>query len=95
MAACTHLGTITFAEVPQEVPGCEDCLRMGGDWLHLRLCTRCGHIGCCDDSPNRHATAHFRASEHPVIRSAEPGEEWFWCYVDESTFALAPEAPPA
>ena len=81
-AACAHLDTVEFVEIPR-LRACEDCLKIGSTWLHLRLCTQCGHLGCCDDSPNRHATAHFHASAHPVIRSAEPGEDWFWCYVDE------------
>ena len=63
--------------------GCEDCLRIGGEWLHLRLCLTCGHVGCCDESPNRHATAHFGATGHPVMRSFEPDESWLWCFVDE------------
>jgi len=78
-----HLDSVVVTELPEEIPGCEDCLAMGGSWVHLRMCQSCGHIGCCDDSPNRHATAHARATEHPIIRSAEPGEEWSWCYVDE------------
>ena len=63
--------------------GCEDCLKMGGTWVHLRECLVCGHVGCCDSSPHRHATAHFHATKHPVMRSVEPGEDWGWCYVDE------------
>ena len=63
---------------------------MGGKWLHLRICLTCGHVGCCDNSPNRHATAHYRATAHPLIRSLEPGEEWSWCYVDE-VFLEIPE----
>ena len=80
---CSHLDQIQVTELPESVPGCEDCLRMGGKWLHLRICLSCGHVGCCDDSPNRHATAHARSDSHPLIRSLEPGEEWCWCYVDE------------
>jgi CPA2 family monovalent cation:H+ antiporter-2 len=63
--------------------GCEDCLRIGDRWVHLRLCLTCGHVGCCDSSPNRHATKHFHATSHPIMRSLEPGEEWAWCFVDE------------
>ncbi|MEP7082589.1 MAG: UBP-type zinc finger domain-containing protein [Chloroflexota bacterium] len=63
--------------------GCEDCLRIGSGWVHLRLCLTCGHVGCCDSSPHRHATAHFGATGHPLVRSLEPGEDWMWCYVDE------------
>jgi uncharacterized UBP type Zn finger protein len=83
MATCTHLDQITVFELPESVPGCEDCLKNGDPWLHLRICLECGHVGCCDDSPNRHATAHARESSHPLIRSLEPGEDWSWCYVDE------------
>lgn len=89
MTACTHLDTVQFLELPPEIPGCEDCLAMGGTWVHLRMCQECGHIGCCDNSPNRHATAHYHGTGHPIIRSAEPGEEWSWCYVDEVMFRLA------
>lgn len=70
---------------PRTPQGCEDCLRMGAPWVHLRLCLTCGHVGCCDSSPRRHATAHFHESDHPVIRSAEPGETWRWCFRHELT----------
>ena len=80
---CTHLDTITVTELPASVDGCEDCLRDGGVWLHLRICLQCGHVGCCDDSPGQHASGHARSSEHPIIRSLEPGEQWSWCFVDE------------
>lgn len=63
--------------------GCEACLQMGDTWVHLRVCLVCGIVGCCDDSKNKHATRHFHATGHPVIRSKEPGETWGWCYVDE------------
>jgi Zn-finger in ubiquitin-hydrolases and other protein len=86
--ACTHLEQIEYTELPDSIAGCEDCLAIGGRWLHLRMCTYCGHIGCCDSSPNRHATAHAKAESHPVIRSAEPGEDWFWCYEDEVAFTV-------
>jgi hypothetical protein len=89
---CTHLDTIRFAELPGSIAGCEDCLATGGRWVHLRMCQGCGKIGCCDNSPNRHATRHFHASGHPIIRSAEPGEDWSWCYVDELGFVVAPAA---
>jgi uncharacterized UBP type Zn finger protein len=82
-AACTHLDEVEVLELPAEVDGCEDCLREGGKWLHLRICLTCGHVGCCDNSPGRHATAHHHATTHPIIRSLEPGEDWSWCYVDE------------
>ena len=80
-AGCSHLATVFVVEPSS--PGCEDCLRTGGRWVHLRLCMRCGHVGCCDSSPGRHATAHATATGHPVIQSAEPGESWRWCYPDE------------
>ena len=89
MAACTHLDTVEYRDVPEDIPGCEDCLKIGGWWVHLRLCTTCGHIACCDNSPNRHATAHSNETGHPVMRSIEPFENWFWCYVDEVMFELA------
>jgi hypothetical protein len=85
---CTHLDQVALNELPPSVEGCEECLRDGGKWLHLRICLTCGHVGCCDDSPNRHATAHQHATSHPIIRSLEPGEEWCWCFVDEVAFIL-------
>ena len=87
MAACSHLDTVQF-ELPERIAGCEECLKIGASWVHLRLCRECGKISCCDDSPNRHATEHFHESAHPVIRSAEPGENWSWCYVDEVMFVV-------
>ena len=85
---CTHLDQIAVRELPPSVEGCEDCLRTGGKWLHLRICLICGHVACCDDSPNRHATAHAHATSHPIIRSLEPGEDWNWCYFDEVAFVV-------
>lgn len=79
---CKHLGEVR--DVNPSAMGCEECLKIGGQWVHLRLCLTCGHVGCCDSSPNRHATRHFHESKHPIIRSFEPGENWRWCYVDES-----------
>jgi len=81
---CAHLDEIQ--DVTPSAAGCEDCLRGGGHWLHLRLCLTCGHVGCCDSSPNKHATKHYHATKHPLIRSFEPGEEWVWCYADELLF---------
>jgi uncharacterized UBP type Zn finger protein len=81
--SCEHVGAVKIRNVPRPAPGCPDCLATGGRWVHLRECLTCGHVGCCDSSPNRHATAHFHESGHPVITSAEPGETWTWCYVDE------------
>jgi hypothetical protein len=86
--SCTHLDQVTLTELPASVDGCEDCLRDGGKWLHLRICLSCGHVGCCDSSPSRHATAHQHATAHPIIRSLEPGELWCWCYEDEIGFVL-------
>ena len=83
MTRCEHLDQIEITELPAEVDGCEDCLREGGVWLHLRICLTCGHVGCCDDSPNKHATAHANSTTHPIIRSLEPGEDWSWCFPDE------------
>ena len=78
---CEHFDRIE--QVTPSAAGCEDCLKTGGRWVHLRLCETCGHVGCCDSSPNRHATKHFHASHHPVIKSFEPGEAWGYCYVDD------------
>jgi uncharacterized UBP type Zn finger protein len=80
---CRHLDLIDPTKMPS-AEGCEDCLRIGGTWLHLRMCLVCGHAGCCDQSPNKHATAHWRATGHPLVRSMEPGEDWGWCYEDEA-----------
>ena len=81
---CKHLSEMKVVE-PSAL-GCEDCLKTGDKWLHLRLCLECGHVGCCDSSKNKHATKHFHASQHAVITSFEPGEDWGWCYVDEIMF---------
>jgi len=77
---CTHFHQIVTRA--GNTDGCEECLKTGDTWVHLRVCLTCGHVGCCDDSKNRHATKHFHATNHPVIRSKEPGETWGWCYVD-------------
>ncbi|MBA3779705.1 MAG: UBP-type zinc finger domain-containing protein [Chloroflexi bacterium] len=79
--ACSHVDTIR--QVTPSAQGCEDCLRLGETWVHLRLCMNCGHVGCCDSSTNRHATAHHRESGHPIVESLESGGTWMWCYVDE------------
>ena len=83
MTPCTHLDQIQVLQLPESVDGCEECLREGGVWMHLRICLTCGHVGCCDDSPNRHATAHQRETAHPLIHSLEPGEDWSFCYEDQ------------
>ena len=81
MKRCSHLKDSPNAEPRAE--GCEECLKMGDDWVHLRNCLTCGHVGCCDSSKNKHATKHFHATHHPLVQSIEPGEDWKWCYVDE------------
>ena len=83
MPICTHLEHVRVTQLPPSVDGCEDCLATGGQWLHLRICLECGHVGCCDSSPGRHASGHARSSQHPIIRSLEPGEDWSWCFEDE------------
>lgn len=85
---CKHLSEIR--KVIPSAKGCEDCLKMGGTWLHLRLCEICGHVGCCDNSPNRHATGHFHATRHPIIKSHEPGEEWGYCFPDDLFYETLP-----
>jgi len=80
-ARCTHLNFVKTNR--PKTQGCEECLKMGDTWVHLRLCRACGHVGCCDDSKNKHATKHFHATKHPIITSLEPGEDWSWCYIDE------------
>ena len=87
---CAHLDMIEMRDLPEGTLGCEDCLRTGGSWVHLRMCMTCGGIRCCDSSPNRHARAHAGASGHPLVRSAEPGEDWNWCFVDQ-IFIDAPQ----
>ncbi|MGK5556405.1 UBP-type zinc finger domain-containing protein [Actinomadura kijaniata] len=90
MATCDHVKNLPDAVPEPRTPqGCEECLRDGTRWVHLRLCLTCGHVGCCDSSPQRHATRHFHDSRqqepvHAVVRSFEPGEDWRWCFVDEA-----------
>ena len=90
---CEHVDQVR--DVTPSAAGCEECLRMGSRWVHLRLCRICGHVGCCDSSPNRHATKHFHGTGHPVMQSFEPEEEWGWCYVDEVSLTLDTIVPPA
>ncbi|MCU1322364.1 MAG: hypothetical protein JWM43_2013 [Acidobacteriaceae bacterium] len=85
-ASCSHLDTIKVRRAHSH--GCEECLKIGQSWVHLRLCTKCGHVGCCDSSIGKHATKHFHTSKHPVMRSIEPGDTWYWCFVDEIMFEL-------
>ena len=92
-AQCTHLDQIRDVR-PTTPNGCEECLAIGSTWVHLRLCLTCGHVGCCDSSPNKHATAHVPHTRHPIVRSFEPGEEWFWCFDDQLSFYLdVPDGP--
>jgi uncharacterized UBP type Zn finger protein len=80
---CRHVTPETPRHVRRPAQGCKECLEMGSRWVHLRICLSCGHVGCCDDSPNRHATKHHRATQHPVITSGEAGETWAYCYPDD------------
>lgn len=90
---CEHVAKVK--PVPARTPaGCEECLKAGTSWVHLRLCLTCGHVGCCDSSPGRHATGHAHAKSHPVMASYEPGERWAWCYTHEAGVALPSEALP-
>ncbi|MEU7866805.1 UBP-type zinc finger domain-containing protein [Dactylosporangium sp. NPDC049140] len=86
-SGCAHVDLVEPVEPSAD--GCEDCLAVGGRWVHLRLCLTCGHVGCCDSSPSKHATAHFRSAGHPLVQSFEPGEEWVWCYADEALVGVA------
>ena len=92
MTSCTHLDHVRVTRLPESVDGCEECLATGGQWLHLRICLECGRVGCCDDSPNRHATKHFGATGHPIIEGYDPPEAWGWCYVDRVEFDLSDRA---
>jgi uncharacterized UBP type Zn finger protein len=88
--SCTHLDQIEITELPEPIAGCEKCLETGDRWVHLRMCTTCGTVRCCDSSPNRHASRHAAEAAHPIARSAERGEDWSWCYVDEVAFVVRP-----
>lgn len=85
MKYCKHFTSLKRVE-PKTPDGCEECLESGDEWVHLRKCLVCGHIGCCDQSKNKHATKHFKKTKHAVIQSFEPGETWKWCYVDLAFF---------
>jgi uncharacterized UBP type Zn finger protein len=90
---CEHVAEVQ--PVPPRTPdGCEECLKTGSRWVHLRLCLTCGHVGCCDSSPNRHATKHYHSSHHPVMASFEPGERWAWCYIDREELPPPAAAEP-
>jgi uncharacterized UBP type Zn finger protein len=93
---CTDLARFARRRDEPVVPsslGCQECLERGDSWVHLRLCMTCGHVGCCDDSRNHHATRHFHATKHPVIKSFEPGEDWAWCYLDDEMVESIPSFP--
>jgi uncharacterized UBP type Zn finger protein len=81
--SCSHLDHVEITQLPESVEGCEECLKTGDPWLHLRICLECGKVGCCDSSPNRHASGHAQESGHPLIRSLEPGEDWSFCFIDD------------
>ena len=85
---CSHLDQIAVTRLPATIEGCEECLAIGSTWMHLRMCQTCGKIGCCDSSPNKHASRHAAEDDHPVFRSVEPGEEWSWCAIDAIAFVL-------
>ena len=91
MNACSHLDVIR--DVAPSARGCEECLKVGSPWVHLRLCRTCGHVGCCDDSPLRHARAHFEQSGHPIIEGYDPPEGWGWCYIDQAEVTLPDQTP--
>lgn len=91
VGTCLHVDDVQIV-TPGSL-GCEECLQTGDRWVHLRLCRTCGHVGCCDDSPNRHARKHFAATEHPVIEGYDPPEGWGWCYVDEKFVRLRDRTP--
>jgi uncharacterized UBP type Zn finger protein len=85
---CTHLEQIQLTQLPASIAGCEECLKIGSRWLHLRMCMSCGKVGCCDSSPNQHARRHAGELGHPIVRSAEPNEDWSWCFLDEVAFTV-------
>jgi len=87
MTICEHVKNAQNLQPAKRL--CEDCVKTGDRWVHLRICLTCGHVGCCDSSKNKHATKHFHATTHPVVRSIEPGENWGWCYVDETAYDLS------
>lgn len=86
MATCTHLDQVN--DVTPMAEGCVECLEVGDRWVHLRVCMSCGHVGCCDSSPNTHASKHAAKESHPIVQSFEPGEDWWWCYIDQVDFVV-------
>jgi uncharacterized UBP type Zn finger protein len=94
-ATCTHLDTISLEVSPSSDVGCTECLKTGDRWMHLRMCLECGKVGCCDSSPNRHASRHAAEDNHPIVASFEPGEDWCWCFQDELAFELDGWTPPS
>jgi Zn-finger in ubiquitin-hydrolases and other protein len=90
--SCSHLHTLR--PVTPSALGCEECLALGARWVHLRICRTCGHVGCCDDSKNKHATKHFKATQHPIIEGYDPPEGWGWCFVDEASLDLTRDKTP-
>ncbi len=93
---CQHLDAVAAGRAQPVTPssrGCKECLETGGHWVQLRLCLTCGHVGCCDSSPNRHATRHHHETGHPVMKSFEPGQDWAWCYVDREMVDAIPAFP--
>jgi uncharacterized UBP type Zn finger protein len=100
MPECTHLDQVQVTELPASSQGCAECLETGDPWCHLRICLVCGKVGCCDDSPNRHATGHAEETGHALIRSIQPGEDWAWCYPDQLAMVIGevhgePQIPPS
>lgn len=87
-ASCTHLDHVHLTQLPETVAGCEECLKNGDPWLHLRICLECGKVACCDSSPNQHASSHAREAGHPLIRSLQPGEDWAFCFIDDLAMVI-------
>ena len=85
---CAHVDQVTIKEVKRPGDACEECVQIGGEWVHLRVCLTCGHVSCCDSSPNRHASQHAHSTHHPIVTSAEAGETWVWCFADD--MAISP-----
>jgi uncharacterized UBP type Zn finger protein len=93
LTSCEHVSQVR--DVSPDAEGCSECLAAGSRWVHLRECLTCGHVACCDSSPNKHARKHWHATQHPIIRSFEPGEDWQWCYADDDYLAYPAAQPGA